>query len=157
MNPRRLAASLTLFLSLLAFLPPHPTQAQNSSDPWSASETIQVADLVKELADAKSAPTVLYVGFNRLYVAGHIKGALYHGAGNTAEGLNGIKTFAATLPKSTNLVLYCGCCPMEKCPNIRPAYAELKKLGLTNLHVLILPNSFAMDWAEKGLPYDKGA
>ncbi|MGB7847792.1 MAG: hypothetical protein WBL63_19425 [Candidatus Acidiferrum sp.] len=132
------------------------TRAQNSMNPWTTAQTIQPADLVKELADGKSAPTVVFVGFQRLYTAGHIKGSQYHGSGGSAEGLSQIKAWAASLPRSSSLVIYCGCCPMEHCPNVRPAFTALHELGFTKLRVLILPTSFEVDWAEKGLPYDKG-
>ena len=131
-------------------------RAQNSINPWTAAQTVQPADLVKELADSKSAPTVLFVGYQRLYSAGHIKGAQFHGSGGSAEGVAQIKAWASSLPRSTNLVIYCGCCPMERCPNVRPAFTALHELGFTKVRVLILPTSFAVDWAEKGLPYDKG-
>ncbi len=144
---------ILLFSSALLFLP--AGHAQNSSDPWSAAQTIQPNDLVKELADAKSVPTVLFVGFQRLYTAGHIKGAQFHGSGGSAEGLAQLKAWAATLPRSTNLVIYCGCCPLERCPNLRPAFSALHEMGFTKLRALILPTSFAEDWADKGLPYDK--
>ena len=132
-----------------------PSRAQNPSDPWSAAQTIQPNDLVKELADAKSAPAVVFVGFQRLYTAGHLKGAQFHGSGGSAEGLAQLKTWAASLPRSTNLVIYCGCCPLERCPNLRPAFTTLYEMGFTKLRALILPTSFAADWAEKGLPYEK--
>jgi thiosulfate/3-mercaptopyruvate sulfurtransferase len=131
-------------------------RAQTTSDPWLTAQTVQPAVLAKDLADGKSTSTILFVGFQRLYASGHIKGAQYHGSGGNAEGLAEIKKWAASLPRPTKLVLYCGCCPMEKCPNIRPAFSALHEMGFTNLRVLILPNSFAIDWAEKGLPYDKG-
>lgn len=131
--------------------------AQNPSDPWTDSQTVQPADLSKELSNPKTAPVVLFVGYQRLFTAGHIKGAQYHGSGGSAEGLAQIKTWAASLPRSTNLVIYCGCCPMERCPNVRPAFTALRDLGFTKLRVLILPISFEEDWAEQGLPYDKGS
>ena len=147
----------TVFTALAAFalllLPLTP--AQNAADPWTAPQTIQPADLVKELAGSQFAPTVLFVGFQRLYTAGHIKGAQNHGSGGSAEGLAQIKAWAASLPRSTNMVIYCGCCPMERCPNIRPAFTALREMGFKKLRVLILPASFKVDWAEKGLPYDK--
>jgi hypothetical protein len=34
------------------------------------------------------------------------------------------------------VVIYCGCCPLDKCPNVRPAFTLLKTMGFTNLHVL---------------------
>ncbi len=131
------------------------TRAQNLTDPWSTAQTVQPNDLVKELADAKSAPTVVYVGFQRLYTAGHIKGAQFHGSGGSSDGLAQLKTWAAGLPRSTNLVIYCGCCPLERCPNLRPAFTALQEMGFTKLRALILPTSFAADWADKGLPYEK--
>jgi thiosulfate/3-mercaptopyruvate sulfurtransferase len=130
--------------------------AQNSSNPWKDSQTVQPAELNKELSDSKTAPLVLFVGFERLYRAGHIKGAQYHGTGGRADGLAQIKAWAAPFPRSTNLVIYCGCCPVERCPNIRPAFETLRHLGFTKLRVLVLPNSFETDWANQGLPYDKG-
>lgn len=153
-----LAAFLRIILSLLPFtlLSIAVTHAQNSTNPWSAAQTVQCADFAKELSSGKSSPTILFVGFQRLYTAGHIKGAQYHGSGGRPEGVAEIKAWAAPLPRTTNLVIYCGCCPMEKCPNIRAAFSALRDMGFTNLRVLILPASFAVDWADKGLPYDKG-
>ena len=146
---------LGVILGMAMFLMPH-LRAQNSTNPWTAAEAIQPSDFAKELADSKTAPTVLFVGFQRLYTSGHIKGAQFHGSGGSAEGLAQIKAWAGSVPRSTKLVIYCGCCPMERCPNIRPAFTALRELGFTKVRVLILPTSFEVDWAEKGLPYDKG-
>jgi thiosulfate/3-mercaptopyruvate sulfurtransferase len=131
--------------------------AQAPADPWTASQTVQPAELNKELSNPKTAPVVLFVGFQRLYAAGHIKGAQYHGTPNKPDGLAELKAWAASLPRTTNLVIYCGCCPMEHCPNIRPAFTALRELGFSKLRVLILPTSFEADWANQGLPYDKGS
>lgn len=130
-------------------------RTDNPADPWTAAQTVQPADFVKEIGDAKSAPTIVFVGFQRLYTAGHIHGAQYHGTGNTAEGLNQLKTWASSLPRSTNIVIYCGCCPIDHCPNLRPAFTALRDLGFTKVRALILPTSFAVDWAEKGYPYER--
>lgn len=159
MSSRRPLFVFSLFVGFVFVFALHPlrlTRAQNSTDPWTAAQTVQAADFAKELAGGKSTATVLFVGFQRLYTAGHIKGAQYHGSGGNAEGLAEIKKWAGSLPRSTNVVIYCGCCPMERCPNVRPAFAALHELGFTNVRILILPTSFAVDWAEKGFPYDKG-
>jgi thiosulfate/3-mercaptopyruvate sulfurtransferase len=147
---------IALTVLLFAVLPLALTRAQSPADPWTASQTMQPADLAKEGTGGKSGSTILFVGFQRLYTAGHIQGAQFHGSGGSTEGLAEIKKWAASLPRSTDLVIYCGCCPMEKCPNIRPAFSALREMGFTNFRVLILPNSFAADWAEKNLPYEKG-
>jgi hypothetical protein len=152
--PIRLVSRL---LSLAAiFLFAFAAWAQNSPNPWTDSQTVQPAELNKELSNPKMAPTVLFVGYQRLFTAGHIKGAQFHGSGGTAEGLAQIKAWAASLPRSTNLVIYCGCCPMDHCPNVRPAFTVLRDMGFTKLRILILPTSFEVDWANKSLPYDRG-
>lgn len=147
-------AALVAIGGLIALTSPAFLQAD--SDPWTKSQTVQVADLAKELADPKTAPTVVFVGFKRLYNAGHIKGAQYHGTAGSEEGLKELTAWAAGIPRTTNLVIYCGCCPMEKCPNTRPAFKALQGMGFKNLRVLLLPQDFMTDWAGKGFPYDKG-
>ena len=150
------ALSLFVFsVSLAVFQSPEVTCAQNSAEPWSAAQTVQPTDLQKELV-GKSAPMVLFVGHERLYNAGHIKGAQFHGMGGSAEGIAEIRKWAEALPRSTNLVIYCGCCPLGKCPNIRPVFALLHDMGFKKLRVLILPTSFAVDWVGQGLPFDHG-
>jgi thiosulfate/3-mercaptopyruvate sulfurtransferase len=147
-------AALLVMASLIALTSPRSIQAD--SDPWRKTQTIHPADLAKELGNSKNAPTVVFVGFRRLYSAGHIKGAQFHGTAGSDEGLKELTAWAAGLPRRTNLVIYCGCCPMERCPNIRPAFKTLEGLGFKNLRVLLLPQDFAADWASKGFPYDKG-
>jgi thiosulfate/3-mercaptopyruvate sulfurtransferase len=127
------------------------------NDPWAPAQTIQAADFVRELAEKSGTPpTIVYVGFRTLFAGGHIPGATFHGSASKEEGLAEIKKWADALPRETNLMIYCGCCPFEKCPNIRPAFTALHEMGFTHLRVLILPTSFAADWAEKGFPISKG-
>lgn len=156
-----LVVSLLTFVLALALLSlPVPTiqgQEKKAADPWSDSETIQPAVLAKILTDkSSSVPTVVFVGFRSLYVGGHVPDAAYHGTASTEQGLAELKAWAASLPRSTDLVIYCGCCPMDKCPNLRPAYTALSGMGFKKLRVLVLPTSFAADWAAKDYPMQKG-
>lgn len=131
--------------------------AAAGSDPWTAAQLVQPADLVKELAAKDgAAPTVLYVGFRTLFEGGHIRGASFHGTASTEAGLADLKKWAASLPRTTNLVIYCGCCPFDRCPNIRPAFAALRDMGFTHLRLLVLPKNFATDWVDKGYSMEKG-
>lgn len=150
---RMLGIFFSIILSLALFFSPAISCAQTSPEPWTAAQTVQPADLQKELA-GNSAPIILFVGHERLYNAGRIKGAQFHGMGGSAAGIAEIRKWANSLPRSTNLVIYCGCCPIGKCPNIRPAFALLHDMGFTKLQVLILPTSFAVDWVGQGLPFD---
>ena len=67
-----------------------------------------------------------------------------------------MKSCTDTLTLSTDQVIYCGCCPFEKCPNIRPAYTALNGMGFKRLRVLVIPADFATDWVGKGYPMQKG-
>jgi hypothetical protein len=53
-------------------------------------------------------------------------------------------------------VLYCGCCPWNRCPNIEPAFSKLKEMGFTDVKVLYLAENFGADWAAKGYSVEKG-
>lgn len=125
--------------------------AQEGSNPWKPSELLEPATLAKELGSANT-PTVICVAFPVLYKSKHIAHALYAGPGSKQEGLDMLKTAVAHIPKDANLVIYCGCCPMVKCPNIRPAYRLLKELGYTHVRVLDIPTNMHDDWFSKGYP-----
>jgi hypothetical protein len=135
-----------------------PTDAP--SDPWTAAQAVQPEDFVKELGETKAPaaerPIVACVGFHVLYVGGHIPGASFHGPGSKEDGLADLKKWAQGLPRSANVAIYCGCCPMARCPNLRPAFTALRDMGFTRLRVLLLPTNFATDWAAKGYPVEKG-
>jgi thiosulfate/3-mercaptopyruvate sulfurtransferase len=150
-------AALTISLGLITHVLGQ-TSRPVVSETLPASQLVQPADLVHELASANSdaRPTIVYVGFRTLFAGGHIPGATFHGSASTEQGLADVKKWAASLPRTTNLVIYCGCCPFERCPNIRPAFALLRDMGFTHLRVLELPTSFAADWADKNYAIEKG-
>jgi thiosulfate/3-mercaptopyruvate sulfurtransferase len=54
--------------------------------------------------------------------------------------------------RKKEVVVYCGCCPYEHCPNVRPAVALLKELKFTNYKLLDLPHNMKTDWLDKGYP-----
>ncbi len=134
------------------------SKPQTQADPWTASETVTPADLEKELSDPDPAkrPIVACVGFKFLYDGGHVPGASFHGPASENEGMADLKAWAQSLPKSSNVVLYCGCCPMVRCPNLRPAFTALHEAGFARFRVLLLPTNFGTDWAGKGYPVEKG-
>jgi len=164
---RTIPGRTSLVISLLTFLlalslvsltvPDIQGQEKKAAEPWSSSETMQPSVLAKMLTDKYvSVPTVIFVGFRSLYSGGHVPDASYHGTASTEQGLAELKAWAASLPHLTEVVIYCGCCPMDKCPNLRPAYTALSGMGFKKVRVLILPTSFAADWADKGYPMQKG-
>jgi rhodanese-related sulfurtransferase len=137
---------------------PKSNTQQPAPDPWTPAQTVEPAALAKEIAasNATSKPAIACVGFRVLYEGGHIPGASYHGPARTDEGLADLKKWADGLPRTTNIVLYCGCCPLTHCPNLRPAFAALRDMGFTHLRAVIMPTNFATDWADRGYPVEKG-
>ena len=144
--------------SVLASLQKSGAQQEKKAEPWATAEVLSAAHLALELGNSKgaSSPTIVYVGFRTLFEGGHVPQASFHGTASKEDGLADLKKWLATLPRSTDVIIYCGCCPFERCPNIRPAYTALRELGFTHVRVLVLPTSFAADWVEKGYPMQKG-
>jgi len=151
---------LALFSAVRSTALVYPAESDDSAsrDPWSASQTVTPAALVAELIakDQAGKPTVVCVGFRPLYQGAHIPGASFHGAASTTNGIADLKDWARLVPRAANVVLYCGCCPLERCPNLKPAFLALREVGFTNLRVLLLPNDFNTDWIEKGYAVEKG-
>ena len=123
--------------------------------PPGSAELIQPQELVKALQSA-SKPVVLYVGPRFLYAQAHIPSAEFIGPKSDPHSVDNLLKRVSTLPKNSTVVLYCGCCPWEHCPNIRPAYKELQKMGVKKVKVLYLANSFGSNWVDKGYPVEKG-
>lgn len=121
------------------------------AEPWAESEVIKPADLAKQM-EAGTAPPIICVAFPVLYRQRHIRGAKYAGPGNKPDGIKELEALAATLAKDSEVVIYCGCCPMKDCPNIRPAYETLKRMGFKAVRVLNIPNNMHNDWVTKGYP-----
>jgi thiosulfate/3-mercaptopyruvate sulfurtransferase len=152
------AAATILFWATASRPSPHGAwQSGSASDPWTAAQTIEPAALAKELSAGSAArPFVVCVGFHTLYEGAHIPRATFQGPASTSQGLASLKKWAQPLPRSVNLVIYCGCCPLAHCPNVRPAFFALRQMGFTHLRLLLIPHDFAHDWVQGGYPVAKG-
>jgi thiosulfate/3-mercaptopyruvate sulfurtransferase len=127
--------------------------AASSTEPW-GTNTVSAADLVKELGTGDK-PAVVCVAPAVLFRNGHVPGSKFFGPGSSPAALDELKTWAKDLPRTASIVVYCGCCPLEVCPNLRPAYAALQGMGFKRLRVLILPTDFGSDWARQGHPVER--
>ncbi len=123
-----------------------------SSAPWSDTDLIQPAQLVARLGSKAPKPRIFYVGYGILYRSKHIPGAVFVGPAEKQEGLEALRAAVIKLPRNTEFVYYCGCCPSDHCPNIRPAFLMLHELGFTRTKLLWLPTSFKKDWIDQGYP-----
>jgi rhodanese-related sulfurtransferase len=128
-----------------------------STSPIPAAQLIQPEELNHLLhATGANKPLVLQVGSHMLFAQAHIAGSEYAGAGSQAEGLNQLRTRVTLLNRKTFIVLYCGCCPWSRCPNVAPAFKLLRDLGFTNIKVLYMANNLGSDWVDKGYPVERG-
>jgi thiosulfate/3-mercaptopyruvate sulfurtransferase len=82
---------------------------------------------------------------------------VFAGPGSKDEGIADLKKAVAGQPRTREIVLYCGCCPFDKCPNIRPAFAALHEMGFTHVKAMVVPANLKTDWTDKGYPTDKRA
>ncbi|MBC7388195.1 MAG: rhodanese-like domain-containing protein [Opitutaceae bacterium] len=121
-------------------------------NPWTAEQLYDPAALVKVIKDPKAPkPLILNTGTMR-----NIKGAVKLGPVSDYDGLKqfkaGVVKFAGD--KNKEVVIYCGCCKMDHCPNVEPAYTHLQSLGFKKVKILNLQEDLIFDWVNKGYPMD---
>lgn len=116
------------------------------------ADQIQPAELAKILTSNAARPVILQVGPKVFFQEARIKGAKYAGPASRPEGLQLLEKTVASVPKDQFVVIYCGCCPWNKCPNVGPAFARLRELGYSKVKVLYIATNFGDDWVRKGYP-----
>jgi len=121
-----------------------------------ASRLIYPAELVTLLQSSKVTPLLIQVGSHVLYSQAHIPGSEYIGPASSEGGLEQLRRRVNPLPRNKLIVIYCGCCPWNHCPNVKPADDALHAMGFTNVKVLYIAGNFGVDWVEKGYPVSKG-
>ncbi|MDB5277339.1 MAG: hypothetical protein JWR61_2294 [Ferruginibacter sp.] len=138
--------------TLLSFLPIviiiFASFSLKQTEPWKPSQLMPPADLaaiINNKTDTK--PLIISIGPDAL-----VKGSIDIGPANDKGNLIKLKQFLAKEKKDRNIVIYCGCCPFEHCPNIRPAFALLNEMKFTNHKLLSLQHNIKIDWINKGFP-----
>ena len=122
----------------------------HAAEPWTDKQLKDPAVLAATLSDPKAAqPVILNIG-----PVQQIKGAVAIGPTGVQENLDKLKQHLAKLPKDKEVIIYCGCCPFRRCPNIRPAFELLQKMKFKNPRLLNLPTSLNDDWISKGYPLE---
>jgi thiosulfate/3-mercaptopyruvate sulfurtransferase len=156
LKPKNFCRRWNVLAVSAAFLALSFASLASAADPWTSSEILEPAALAKQLESSKTKPVIVQVGFFTLYEQSHIPGAEYCGPARSPEGIAKLRQCVEKVSRSKEIVIYCGCCPWKDCPNIRPAFEELKKLGFKNLRVLNLPQTFGENWVKKGYPVKSG-
>ena len=137
--------------------PAFPSGQSGAASSLPTDVQISPEDLAKILqSPTAQKPMTIHVGFYALYAQVHIPGSEYIGPASQPEELEKLRKRVEPLPRKKFIVLYCGCCPWNHCPTLKPAYEALHNMGFTNLKVLYIPNNFGRDWVYKGYPVEKG-
>ena len=134
----------TIFISLLiisfnGFSQQAPT--------WTEKQLMEPADLAQNLSSGKNLPMIISVGPGAV-----IPGSIATGMAREAQNLETLRKKLEPLSRKKKIVIYCGCCPFGKCPNVRPALALLHEMKFKNYYLLDLPENIKHDWIDKGYP-----
>ena len=124
------------------------TALAQHNDPWKSNQLMEP----KELADKINAHQakdllILCIGPDAM-----IKESVDMGAAHEDANLQQLKTYLQTVDKNKEVVIYCGCCPFIKCPNIRPAFKALTDMGFKKARLLNLAKNIKADWLDKDYP-----
>ena len=114
---------------------------------WTKDQLMEPASLAKTIDSKVNIPLIYCVGPGVV-----IPNSINIGPTSEENNLQKFKDSLSKLPRSADIVIYCGCCPFTHCPNVRPAIAALKEMNFTNYHLLDLPHNIKTDWIAKGYP-----
>jgi hypothetical protein len=82
----------------------------------------------------------------------NIKSANNIGPTKDKNNLAKLKQALSAVPKDKTVIIYCGCCPIRVCPNIRPAFELLKEMKFTKPRLLNLEHNLKSNWIDQGFP-----
>ncbi|PWT78189.1 MAG: hypothetical protein C5B59_02335 [Bacteroidetes bacterium] len=143
----------TLFLLAvsLATITIFSFKSSSYQEPWTEKQLMDPADLAKVINDQKAKqPFVFSVGPKAV-----IKNSIDIGPAKEKENLEKLRQQLSKLPKDAQVVIYCGCCPFEHCPNVRPAFTLLNEMKFTNQKLLNLTHNIKTDWIDHNYPVAK--
>jgi hypothetical protein len=117
---------------------------------WTNKQLMEPSELAKIITDKKDSIVIISVGPFKT-----IPGTISAGMVSEKEGLDKLKAQLSNMDKNKKIVIYCGCCPFEHCPNVRPAIDVLKEMNFTNYYLLDLPHNIKINWIDEGYPVTK--
>ena len=122
-------------------------EATENQEPWTQQQLLEPRDLAQLVQKPDDSLVILSLG-----AGGIIPGSKDTGPTGEKQGLENLEKEVKRLPRHTDLVLYCGCCPFDICPNVRPAFSLLNEMGFTNHQLLNLRENIKVDWIDRGYP-----
>jgi len=114
---------------------------------WTQKELIEPSELAQVINSHEKVPVIISVGPGAV-----IPNSIEVGMARDKANQEALKEKLKHYSRKTKVVIYCGCCPFEKCPNVRPALEVLREMKFTNYYLLDLPHNLKQDWIDKGYP-----
>ena len=142
-NAGPMRKSIILFFTSLILFACKPA----GSDPWKSTQLMEPKELAKRIQEGKNIPVIFNIG-----PLEELPGAIRIGAGEDESSILKLREHARSLSPDTEVVIYCGCCPFENCPNIRPAFKALTDADFKNHKLLNLKENLKVDWIDNGFP-----
>jgi thiosulfate/3-mercaptopyruvate sulfurtransferase len=145
-NVKKTAVILLMILfASLAGISQGQTSGRNTS-----ADMLNPDQLAVLLKKPKAETPVLY----NVGPMDNIKGSINIGSASKKANLEKLRKALLNVPKDKMVVVYCGCCPMRVCPNVKPAMSLLKELGFKNPKILDLKQNLKVDWIDAGYPME---
>ena len=150
---KRIKSFFSVLLIASVFLPAFTLTGfqKSQQEPWSEKQLLAPGELAGIINNPQlKQPIVLCIGPGAV-----IEGSLDIGAAHEKVNYEKLKLQLEKLPRDADIVIYCGCCPFEHCPNIRTAFRLLNEMKFTNQRLLDIPHNIKTDWIDKGYPVIK--
>ena len=144
--PRRKTVQFALILFMSGLWSWQKAAAQNPIN-WTNDQLLRPSELATALKDNKDISVIFSIGPGAIIPHSRDMGMI-----KEEDNMKKFKQELESLPKDTSIVIYCGCCPYEHCPDVRPAIELLKEMKFTNYKLLDLPHNIKIDWINKGYP-----
>lgn len=119
-------------------------------EPLKKEQLIQPAELAKKINDPATVKPVIF----NIGPVDQIKTSINIGAVTNDENFKKFRFEVFKVSKEKEIVVYCGCCTSQNCPNIRPAIKYLSEAGYRKSKVLDIPTGIKEDWVQKGYPVE---
>lgn len=122
--------------------------AQEKVEPWTKKQLLEPEALASRISQGKTEDLlILSIGPDAI-----IKGSVDIGPGMEKENIEKLKAHLSEVPRNKEVVIYCGCCPFDRCPNIRPAFTLLKQMGFKKGKLLNIRQNIKVNWLDKDYP-----
>lgn len=120
----------------------------SGEEPWTADQLMEPGDLAQVINDSqRQQPIIFSIG-----PAAVIKNSKDIGATNDKVNMEKLRVELDKLSPESDVIIYCGCCPFDHCPNIRPAFNLMNEMKFTHHKLLNLPKNIKVNWIDNGYP-----